>query len=195
MPTRTLPTLRGTLAASGPWQSLFARASHRVYPYQMGCFVKSASTGTTVAVNGVGEFAAGDYVLPCSKVQYGDAYYYIPDLTRITKVTAVSESSDNSSDTLTLETARSLAAGEFLLNIGADTGGSTPNYDGTDITLYTDPVGNAASSYDYFLTSQGGEFHGWITGGYEVVDLLVMNSSGTPIVVIPTYEVGPEIVS
>jgi len=191
---KTKPTLRGTLVAAGPWQALIARQDRQVYPYQMGCAVRSASSGTTANTHGLGEFVQNDYFMVCNAVLYGDSSLYIPQTSKISKVT--SDPSAAVDDQLTIDPAVTLAEGDFLLNLGADGASaplSAPDYDGSLVTLYTDPVGNTANPNDYILTGQNGQFRGWIEGGYEVVDLLIADESGVPLIFIPSFQVGPEI--
>ena len=75
---KTLPLLRGVVEQSVPWGGTINRTGWRVYPYQLGCKVRVDSTGTTIYTYGLGDFAAGDYILVCQQVYYGNSYYYIP---------------------------------------------------------------------------------------------------------------------
>lgn len=195
---KTRPQLAGTLASLGPWASLFGRAGFRVYPFQLGCMVRSASTGTTVLTDGLGDFRQNDYLIVCSPVAYGDSTLFQPVLSKITRVT--SDPTAATDDTLTISPAVAVSDGDYLLNIGADGAAAplaTPNYDGSLLTLYTDPAGNTANANDYLLTGENGHFFGWlesaIAGSVSVVDLLIANSSGVPQLVLPLTAVGPSI--
>jgi hypothetical protein len=87
--------------------------------------------------------------------------------------------------------------GDFLLCLGADgaaTPTSAPNYDGSDITIYDDNVGNNASSLNYLSTGSSGLFHGWLESGFDVVSLLITDESGTPKAAVPFYPTGPDVV-
>ena len=186
---RSLPILHGTLATAGPWQSLFARANRRVYPYQLGGLVKTLSTGTTATLHTVGDFAASDYLIACAPTAYGNSNLFIPDVDRIALVNSVNASAR----TLALGAALSLAAGDYLLNIGPD--GATnpiaaPDFDGSTIDLYTDDAADNANSNPYLVTGTGGFFTGWVTQGLRVVDLLVRNNSGDNLVVRKTWNLG-----
>ena len=189
---QSLPMLRGTLAATGPWASMFARAGYKVYPYQLGCQLKLGASGTsTLTPDGLGQFATNDYVMICTETDYGDSSLFIPDLTRIAKVSAVGAT------TFTIDQVFNVDAGEYLLNLGTDTDTpsptQTPAYDGTDITLYTDSVGNGANANKYLLTGTGGTYRGWTQSGRTLVDLLVTDSSGSAKIVIPYHHLGAEI--
>ena len=190
---KTLPILAGSLATVGPWASLFARPDHRVYPYDLGAGIRADSSGTTLSLYGKGALAVNDYVVVCSAVDYGGAPYFVPDLTRIRRVTAVSASDDQ----VTVGSAVSVVTGEYLLNLEADTAAvplTSPSYDGSDITLYDDQAGVGTNSNKYLVTSQGGTYRGWVESGSLVVDLLITNGSGVPVLVIPLVPVGPEVV-
>ena len=190
---KALPKVADTLATRGPWGSLFTRSGWRVYPYQLGAKVRQDSTGLTLYTHGPGDIAVGDYLMLCRATFYGGASLYIPQPTQITRVTTVG----SADDTLTVDTALVVYSGDYLLNLGVDTasptGTQTPNYDGSDLTLYTDPVGSAQNPQTYMLTADGGMFEGWITSGYALCDLLVADLSGTPKIVIPHFSTGHEV--
>lgn len=189
---KTRAKLSGTLATLGPWSTLFARSGYRVYPYQLGCMIRTTSTGTSVDTHGLGQFdpAGTDYAIPCTATFYGDSTLFIPQVTAVTQVTAVS----TSDDVLTISPARSLTAGDFLLNIGPDTGALAPVYDGSIVPLYTDNAGNNTNSNKYLVTSTPGAFLGWVNDDYVVVDLLITDGSGIPRIVNPFFALGPAVV-
>lgn len=189
----TLPLLRGTLTAESPWQALLGKRSYRVYPFQLGCQVRVDSVITTIPTHGKGELEVNDYLIACSMVFYGDDFHYIPDTARITKITAIAAADDE----ITVAPAISVVSEEHLLCIGADGAGvplSSPDYDGSDINLYTDNVGNNANGNAYMLTARGGRYRGWVQSGIEAVDLLVMDQVPAPVLVVPFVPTGPEIV-
>jgi hypothetical protein len=185
----TKPLLRGVVATASPWQALFARAGLRVYPFKPGCMVRSDSTSTTALTQGLGQIAQNNYVMVCRETFYGASSLFIPDTTRITRVT--SDPTAASDDTLTISPPRSLVTGEWLLCLGNDTATTpttSPNYDGSGLTLYTDNVGTNSNANKYLETAQNGQFSGWLVEGYEVVDLLVTDSDNQPLVVIPLFQ-------
>lgn len=193
---KSKPLLRGTLAAAGPWQGLFAHASLRIYPFHIGCAVRLDSVTTSVYTSGLGEFLQNDYFIVCRPAYYGDSPLYVPQTSMISRVT--SDPLAAVDDLLTISPALTLFQGDWLLNLGADTAANpliAPNYDGSRIALYTDPVGNDAAGTDYMLTGQGGGFQGWIADGYAIVDLLITNPSGVPTLAIPSVPPGPGVVS
>lgn len=191
---KTLPYLSNTLVTGGPWSSLLSRPGYRVYPYQLGCTVKADTSSTTVTTNGLGDFAANDYVMACAVTNYGDSFLYVPDVNRISRVSSVSGSDDQ----LVLTTALVLETGEYLLNLGADTASvptAQPNYDGSTLTLYEDNVGNVAFSDEYVLTGSHGQFRCWLSSGTRVVDLLITDASANPVVVHPFVTAGEEVIA
>ena len=191
----TLPLLRGVLGELSPWQTTFGRAGMRVYPYQTGCLVAADNNGsTTISTHGMGEFAANDYLMVGAMTFYGDSYLFIPDTNRITRVSSLGSSSDQ----IVTTTALTVYEGDYLFNLGADAASdptAQPNYDGSTLTLYDDNVGANASSLNYFLTGSGGFFRGWLSSGTLLADLLITNESGQPVLMVPFYEVGTEVLA
>lgn len=192
---KTKPTLRGTVAVAGPWQALFARSGYRVYPYQMGCGIRVTSTGTTLSTYGLGEFAQNDFALLCAQTSYGNGSLYIPQTSKITKVT--SDPSAAADDTLTIAPAISVTKDDWLLNLSTDGAAaplSAPDYDGSDVQIFADPAAVANAALKYLLTGRGGLFRGWVDDAYKVVDLLITDASGIPVLVMPSFELGSSIV-
>ncbi len=189
----TKPRIGGTVASVGPGAGLFAKTSYRVYPFQVGCSVRTAGTiaaGGNLSVDGLGEFAASDFFMVCTPTAFGDGTLYIPNTAKIVGVTSVSAVDD----ILVVTTAVTVAENDWLLNVGVD--GSAPSslaLDGSDISIFTDNAGNETSANKYMLTATGGSFHGWLSGGFPVVDLLITNSSDVPQVVWPLQAPTPEV--
>lgn len=195
MATKTERILHGNLIGPSSGGGFGALSNYRVYPYQLGCQVLVNSTGSSVSVSGTGDFIVNDYLMVCSQVFYGNSYYYIPDTTRVGKVQSVTS---GAAGTLTLTGNLVVEEGEWLLNLGADGGGVAPLYDGSRIVLYSDPGGNTAINGHYISTATGGTYVCWIgdspsdaTG--SVVDLLILNSDGTPELVVPIVTLGDRV--
>ena len=147
----------------------------------------------TISSYGLGDFAAGDYLIVCQQIFYGNSYFYIPRMNQIGQVSAVS----TSDDLLSLTGALDVSQGDYLFNLGADTAATPliqPNFDGSDYTLYGDNVGGGASLGKYMLTGNQGQYECWLQAGTVVVDMLLTDSSGQPQLVQPFVAVGPEIV-
>lgn len=194
---KTQPLLRGTLATLSQWQAFFGRAGFRVYPFQLGAMVRTAFTSGSLQLDGLGQFAVSNYVLPCTATAYGAGTLYLPNTSKITRITTVS----STDDVVTISPEVTLADGDYLVNLGNDGAAAplvAPNYDGSLCALKTDPAGNTANANDYVETAQNGQFQAWIVDGdgnaaFEAVDLLITNSSGVPQVVLPLYPLGPAI--
>ena len=187
----TRPLLRGPLIAPGPWQTLLAQSNKRVYPFPSGAVADTATTGTTIQMGGLGEpFAVNDYVIVCTKTDYGNSSLFIPSFTKIRRVTAVSGTEDD----ITVDEAVVVSVGDYILNIGADGAAapkSDPDLDGI-VTVYDDPYGVTTNSNGYLLTGSGGHFRGWLPTSTPLVDLLITDDSKNPVVVIPFWATGPE---
>ena len=189
----SLPSLRGTLLSTGPWGGQFARGSWQVFPFHCGAMIAAASSGTTLSLHGLANFTVGDYVMVCERTFYGAGYVYIPVQTKVSRVASVSGSNDE----ITLDAALDVNEGDWLFNLGVDTSTPsptvTPAFDGSRITIYTDPVGATATS-DYVPTSDKGEYEVWLESGTVLVDVLIADSGGTPRLVLPLVQPGPETV-
>lgn len=193
---KTLPCLKGTVAVSTPFGTLLGKAEHLVYPYQLGAMVtvSSVSVVTTLTLSGLGDLAVNDYILPCRPVSYGGTVFYVPDTTNITRVVSI----DPSYDKITVSPGIQAIGYSYLFNLGADTASTpllAPNYDGSTISLYADPVGSLAASNPYLITNPGGNFIGWVESGVQVCSVLICNSSGTPVLAIPQFQCGLELLA
>jgi len=184
MSVTTLPQLHGSLATVSYWQTFFAKSGNRVYPYSLGCMVRTTGAATPVLTHGVGQFANNDYFMACSVNAYGQ---FIPDTSRVAQATTVD------ADDLVYSPNLSLVAGEYLLNLEVDTGGLVPVYDGSVVSLKTDPIGTAVNANKYLTTALNGLFRAWTQTGLVLVDLLVTDSSGVPLIVLPQWPLGAEI--
>jgi len=206
---KALPRLSGTLLTAGPWQALFARAGYRIYPFQLGTMVRTdviAPLTAGIQVHGFGDFAQNDYFMVARPVYYGQAPLYLPDNSRIGKLSSfgatVGEATVPTSatdDTIWPATSAPgyATAGEWIVNLGADgsaTPYSAPALDGSRVSLYSDPVGNEPNAYPYLVTGQNGSFNGWVLSGTRLVDLLVTDEAGNPLILIPQFQLGEEIV-
>jgi len=189
---KTLPIFRGTIASLASWQALLGRANMRVYPFQLGCKVRSGGSANPVVTSGMGEFIVGNYFVSCTQTAYGNSSLYIPNMNKIGQVTALGTTDDQ----LTVSPVPTLATGDYLLNIGNDTNGTpltSPNFDGSTIAIYDDNSGQTAHGTKYLLTGATGQFEGWLASGALAVDLLITDTDKNPIVVIPFVSPGREI--
>ena len=97
-------------------------ANYSVTACKIGAQVATGSSGNTVAVRAGHGFAAADkFIVGTSTTQFKT----------ILSVTSTVL-------TLSVATTVTVSAGDLLVNLAADTGASTPNYDGAGLTVYTD---------------------------------------------------------
>lgn len=189
---KTLPTLRGTLASVGPWAGYFARSGWRVYPYRLGAQIRNDLTNNTqIDTHGMGDIAANNYLMVCSRTAYGAGHLYIPQTSQITRCTTIGTADDE----INVNPAMTVTAGDYLFNLGNDGASaplSAPSYDGSPIGLYTDPAGNNSAG-DYLVTGTNGEFSGYIDEGYPSVDLLIVDSSGVPRAMLAGFTPGASV--
>jgi len=114
-------------------------SSYYVTAYEVGAQVTSGSSGTTATVRAGHGFAANDKFIVGT------------DATKYNTVTAVSAT------TLTI-TAMALSAGDLLVNLGADTGITAPNYDGAGLTVYTTMDYTATATNNTVQTDANGKY-------------------------------------
>lgn len=188
---KTLPILRGPLAASGPWQALIARPNKRVYPFPLGATADTTTTGTVIQMGGLGEpFVANDYIIVCNATSFGNSTLFIPDFNKIRQIVSVSGTEDD----ITVDAAVNVTSGDHILNIGAD--GATapktsPDLDAI-VALTDDPYGVTSNSNGYLLTGDSGHFKGFLPTSTTLIDLLITDNSKNPEIVIPFFSVGVE---
>ena len=125
-----------------------------VQALEVGAQVTSASSGTTITVRAGHGFAVGD------KFMKGTDVTSYSGTLEITSVTATTLSFAVIGPVLTY----SVAEGDLLVNLGADTGTSEPNYDGAGLTIYTDMDYSNVASRNTVLTDQYGRYRYWHKG-------------------------------
>jgi hypothetical protein len=199
---KTLPQLKVTLAQLGPWQGFVGKNDFRIYPYVLGAQVAVDSNGATLTLQGQGEFIVNDFLMVCSKVDYGGGFLFVPQTSKIEKVTAV----DGSDDEITVANAiAGVLAGDWLLNLGADTanpsGSVAPNYDGmgqaSRLLMFDSAVSDGdnpqVNTDNFFNTGQMGLAIGWLATGSTVVNLLVTDQTPSPQIMVPSWTLGTEV--
>ncbi len=116
--------------------------SYFVTAYEVGAQVASGSAGNTISVRAGHGFEANDKGIVFEE---GTAARYF----QVGSVDSV---------TLTLAGGQTLsvAAGEYLVNLGADTGFTAPNYDGSGAVIYTDMDYANVATYSTVQTTSDG---------------------------------------
>jgi hypothetical protein len=117
-------------------------ANYSVTAYEVGAQVTSASSGATVTVRAGHGFAAGDKWMLSTGLGFSGS-------NTITSVGAT---------TLNLPVSISVSQGDILVNLAADTGTSTPNYDGAGLTIYTDMAYGSAAVNNTVAADPNGRY-------------------------------------
>ena len=143
-------------------------ASYDVTGYEVGAVAYGAQSATSsVTVRAGHGFAANDFAMVGI------------DTTKFFKIGSVTNT-----ELLLDSGAVTVADGDFISNLGLDTGTSIPNYDGSQVSIYDEPSGVATAISNSRVTcdSEGG--YGYWHDVDQVWEL-VRDSSGTPVEVIP----------
>lgn len=135
-------------------------ANFYVTAYEPGAQVSAGSSGTTVAVRAGHGFEAGD-----KGIVGKDSSRYFQVLSK-------------TSTQLTLTSGVFVAADELLVNLGADTGVTSPNYDGSGATIYTDMDFADAATNSTVQANDVGRYIYWHKG--IAIWELVRSSAVTP---------------
>ena len=145
-----------------------AQAPSTVTVYPVGAECSGASTDTTVPVHAGHSFRVDDKLL----LNPGAAN----DYRLVTAVTATQ---------LTVNSNLTFVSGDRLLNLGPDTGVSSPAYDSSPVKIYSAPDGTSALS-NAEVSPNNGEYEYFHKGDGRMWEL-VRNTLGQPIGVITGY--------
>ena len=142
--------------------------SYTVTAYENGAVANGAGTTNTPTVRAGHGFEAGDkFIVGTDTTKYH----------AILSVAATQLTLDNS------ET-ETFADGDLIVNLGADTGTTTPSYDASGASIYDTPdSGASAISNSRVTASDLGEYAYWSSEA-EIWEL-VRDSDGTPVDVVP----------
>jgi hypothetical protein len=140
-------------------------AAYSITAYPIGARAASASAGTTITVNLGHGFIAGQKLLVGT------------DTTKYREVSSVTET------TVVADQAVAVSAGDLILNLGADTGSSVPNYDGSPVKAYTSADKSSAATYSTVTSDSQGNYAYWHQGSnfWE----LIRDSGGDPDTIVP----------
>jgi hypothetical protein len=142
-------------------------ASYDVTAYSFGAVANGAqaATGTVTVHDGHG-FVANEFFIVGT------------DSTTFKKVASVTTT------TLVLDSGTvTVADDDVLLNLGTDTGTTSPNYDGSTVTVYTDSAGSTSVSNSRVTANARGQYGYWVNR--STVWELVRDSSAALVQVIP----------
>jgi len=139
----TLSCRENTLATFGTAHTV-AATSYTVTAYPVGALASAGSSGTTITVDAGHSFRAGDKYLINPGVD--DTFSGTDTVQSVTATTVVMGQSV------------SVSAGDVLVNLGPDTGTSSPNYDASPVAIYSDADGSTAISNSRVTCSAAGEY-------------------------------------
>ena len=105
-------------------------SSFTIQAYRIGGIVQSGSAGITITLRRGHGFRIGDRIL------------LDPGTTNIFTEAIIAVDAD----TITMTNAYTVTKGMVIFNMEVDTGGTTPDFDGSSITMYDDPEGAESSS-------------------------------------------------
>lgn len=140
-------------------------AGYYVTVYQVGAQVANASTGTTLTVRAGHGFTSGDKFIVGT------------DTTKYRTVLSTT------STTIEVSQAVTVSLGDILVNLGEDTGGMGPIYDGSSIVIYSDMAGTVAISDSKVTTGSSGSYRYWLDNSDTTSWELVRDSSNRPFAV------------
>src|SRR3990172_10068236 len=137
-------------------------ASYTVTAYAHGGVIETASSGFALTTDSPHGFASGE------KIMVGTDEAKFRTITSITSATA-----------FVVGSAVSVVVGDLVVNLGADTGSTSPNYDGSSLTIYSDADGEVAISQSRVTTNSQGEYSYWHRN--RSMWELVRDAAGDPI--------------
>ena len=143
-------------------------SGYDVTAYPMGAVADGAASGfapLTITVHEGHGFVAGERAL----------FNLDPDKFHvINSVTATG---------ITIAGALGVADDEVILNLGTDTGTTSPNYDGSSVSIYSDSNGDTAYSNSRVSTDAQGGYGYWVNR--SAVWELIRDGDGTPVEIVP----------
>lgn len=141
-------------------------ASYTVTVYEPGAVATGASSGTTITVNRAHGFQAGDKYLINPGTD--DTFSGTDTVQSVTATTIVMGQSV------------SIAVGDVLVNLGADTGVAAPNYDASPISIHTRSDGSDTAISNSTVTCDAyGNYEYWARR--YIVWELIRDSDGDPV--------------
>lgn len=147
-------------------------ASYTVTAYAPGARVNGNQTTATPTVDTNNGFTSGVGTVDCIVVRSGSM---VPG----SFVTCAYLSATS----VTLGSSLTLLDGDLIVNLGADTGSSVPNYDGSTFAIYSDTSSADTIQYSRVTANSQGEYEYWWAGGEPWE--LVRASDGTVVDILP----------
>lgn len=140
-------------------------SGYKVTAYETGGIVSTSQTSTTINLDAGHGFAIGDKVL----IRPGTSNLYSAEAISATGATSI-----------TFPTfAPAVVVGDIIINLGADTGSTSPAYDASGVTIYSDMDGGVPIANSTVTASATGSYAYF----YQTANIweLIRDGSGTPV--------------
>ena len=141
-------------------------ASYTVTVYSIGAVANGAQSGSqTLTVHAGHGFAVGDkFMVGTTATQF----FAVASLTSTTLVTTTGNVTCSDDD--------------LIVNLGADTGSTTPNYDGSKVPIYSDNNGSTAYSNSRLTCDAQGGYSYWYKGSGAAWELIRTGTTNVEVV-------------
>ena len=126
--------------------SLAPGASYTITAYEVGGVASANSSGGTISVY------AGHGIAALDRIMVGTTASTFWSVSSVTATTVV------------VGSAVSVTAGDYIVNLGPDTGSSTPNWDGSGVTVYSTPTTATAVTQSRVTADSNGNYGYWWRG-------------------------------
>ena len=147
-------------------------ASYLVVATPVGARASASSSAATVTVDSGHSFVVGD-----------KAVIFRPSSGSVVAALTASVQSATATSIVFSSGAYSVSTGDVLVNVGADSGTGSPNYDASPMKIYSDPDGGTAISNSTLTTNSVGQYEYWHKGDGMMWEL-VRSSTGDPLTVV-----------
>lgn len=133
----------------------------RVTVLPAGATASQTSTGTTITVDSGHGFQAGDRLI----VNYDELKFrYVVSKT---------------ATTIVVNEAVSVSSGDLIINLRDDTGTTAPEYDGSDVVIYSDMDGGTVVGNSTVTANSGGDYGYWLAP--QTAWELIRDTNGNPV--------------
>ena len=126
--------------------SLAPGASYTVTAYEPGGVASANSSSLTISVY------AGHGIAALDRIMVGTTASTFRSVSSVTATSVV------------VGSAVSVSAGDLIVNLGPDTGSSTPNWDGSGVTIYSTPTTATTVTQSRVTTDSNGNYGYWWRG-------------------------------
>lgn len=163
-------------------------ATYTVTAYRRGGICSGPSTTTSATLGGLTAHTTTIPLYSGHGIAINDAIMVGIDTTTFNRVSA------STSTSIQVQGQFSVNTGDTILTLGADTGTTTPNFDGSDVLTYSTPDTTTAITQARVTTSETGDYGYWHDGTVGLWELM-RDTSGAAVSyvldVVVNEEVGP----